>query len=372
MEIIFVFCVFWFFVVKIIGFFKANVSLISSFLVTVLLVLCAISILPKTTPEEVALKAEIAKQQDELAKTKYKLRHIVVETEIQAKKIITELENGIDFAKLANKYSIFDQYYPKGGDLGWVVASELNQVISKAIINLQDGKFTKTPILTSSGWEIFLREKTHQKKQDGEYKIINNNFVYDDVVNDIHTKLMWMRCSLGQNWNGSTCIGDLKLFDLQEVKKQLNIINKNNYMGYKDWRLPTLDELKGLVYCDKGFLKEIYGVGFNDSFSCVSNDQRIPRILDFDESSGHITFEEINSVDFIRPTINQEIFPNTPGVPFWSSTSFVRLDTGEPTDDIKVAINFNDGSDAFVGINALNNSAAIRFVRNDKKKLKIR
>lgn len=86
MEIIIWFCVFWFLVAKIIGFFKANVSSITSFIVTILLFICVISILPKTIPEEVAPKAEFAKQQDELPKTKYKLRHIVVDTEIQAKK----------------------------------------------------------------------------------------------------------------------------------------------------------------------------------------------------------------------------------------------------------------------------------------------
>ncbi len=76
MEIIFWFCVFWLFVAIVISFFKANVSSLTSFVVTVLLSICVVLILPKPTPEEIAAieekrlaieKAELAKEQAELA-----------------------------------------------------------------------------------------------------------------------------------------------------------------------------------------------------------------------------------------------------------------------------------------------------------------
>lgn len=92
MEIIFWFCVFWFLVAKIIGCFKANVSSLTSFIVTVLLIICVVSILPKPTPEEIAAnkekhlaieaaneekrlaieKAELVKEQAELAQWQQK------------------------------------------------------------------------------------------------------------------------------------------------------------------------------------------------------------------------------------------------------------------------------------------------------------
>ncbi|MDD2724821.1 MAG: peptidylprolyl isomerase [Methylovulum sp.] len=90
--------------------------------------------------------------------TEYKARHILVKTEAEAKKLIAELDKGADFAKLANKNSLDGKEAQNGGDLGWFVANQMVEPFSKAVIALEKGKYTKTPVQTQFGWHVILRE----------------------------------------------------------------------------------------------------------------------------------------------------------------------------------------------------------------------
>jgi peptidyl-prolyl cis-trans isomerase C len=90
--------------------------------------------------------------------TEFKARHILVKTEAEAKKIITELDKGADFAKLANKNSLDAKESQNGGDLGWFVASQMVAPFSEAVAKLEKGKYTKEPVQTQFGWHIILRE----------------------------------------------------------------------------------------------------------------------------------------------------------------------------------------------------------------------
>ena len=90
--------------------------------------------------------------------TEYKARHILVKTEDEAKKIITELDKGGDFAKIANKVSLDGKDTQNGGDLGWFVASQMVAPFSDAVIKLDKGQYTKSPVQTQFGWHVILRE----------------------------------------------------------------------------------------------------------------------------------------------------------------------------------------------------------------------
>lgn len=90
--------------------------------------------------------------------TEYKARHILVKTEDEAKKIIAELDKGGDFAKLANKNSLDAKETQNGGDLGWFVAAQMVQPFSDAVVKLEKGKYTKTPVQTQFGYHVILRE----------------------------------------------------------------------------------------------------------------------------------------------------------------------------------------------------------------------
>jgi len=90
--------------------------------------------------------------------TEYKARHILVKTEAEAKKLIEELDKGGDFAKLANKNSLDAKESQNGGDLGWFVAGQMVAPFSEAVVKLEKGKYTKTPVQTQFGYHVILRE----------------------------------------------------------------------------------------------------------------------------------------------------------------------------------------------------------------------
>ncbi|PPK76425.1 peptidyl-prolyl cis-trans isomerase C [Methylobacter tundripaludum] len=90
--------------------------------------------------------------------TEYKARHILVKTETEAKKLITELDKGADFAKLANKNSLDAKESQNGGDLGWFSAAQMVAPFSEAVAALEKGKYTKEPVKTQFGYHVILKE----------------------------------------------------------------------------------------------------------------------------------------------------------------------------------------------------------------------
>ncbi len=73
----------------------------------------------------------------------------------------------------------------------------------------------------------------------------------DHIVIDLSKNIEWLRCSVGQQWNGDTCIGETMLMSHSIILQAIDIANKQ--LG-PAWRLPTLDELESLVCkkCAKG------------------------------------------------------------------------------------------------------------------------
>lgn len=58
----------------------------------------------------------------------------------------------------------------------------------------------------------------------------------------------WMRCSLGQTWEGNTCAGVAKEFTFDEAQAALKELNaKGGAHGKTDWRVPTPPELASLM-----------------------------------------------------------------------------------------------------------------------------
>ena len=111
----------------------------------------------KEATTEEALKAAYEKNKEQYNFQSVKARHILVKTEDEAKAIITELENGADFAKLAQEKSTGPSGQ-NGGDLGWFKANDMVPEFSKAAFSLADGSFSKEPVQTQFGWHVILRE----------------------------------------------------------------------------------------------------------------------------------------------------------------------------------------------------------------------
>ena len=91
------------------------------------------------------------------------------------------------------------------------------------------------------------------------------------TITDRQTRLTWLRCSVGQRWNGFRCIGAPRMLTWEQANEAAAMAKKE--LG-GNWRLPTVEELQTLV-CDP----------------CAP------------------------------PKIDQRLFPDTPAAPFWSASS---------------------------------------------------
>ncbi|MCH7831019.1 MAG: peptidylprolyl isomerase [Proteobacteria bacterium] len=87
----------------------------------------------------------------------FKARHILVESQGEAVALVEQLQGGADFIELAKEKSTGPSG-PAGGDLGWFTAQGMVKPFSDAVAKLEDGEFTTTPVQTSFGWHVILRE----------------------------------------------------------------------------------------------------------------------------------------------------------------------------------------------------------------------
>ena len=90
----------------------------------------------------------------------------------------------------------------------------------------------------------------------------------DHLVLDLERQIEWLRCSVGQRWDGTKCSGKIVNLSLDMVSQAIGIANEQ--LG-GSWRLPTKTELQSLV-CQE----------------CSS------------------------------PKINKKVFPNTDNAPYWT------------------------------------------------------
>jgi peptidyl-prolyl cis-trans isomerase C len=89
-------------------------------------------------------------------------RHILVETEDEAKAIAGELKKGADFAELAKKKSK-DPGASDGGDLGFFTKDQMVPEFSTVAFALEPGKISD-PVKSQFGWHIIKVEEKRARK----------------------------------------------------------------------------------------------------------------------------------------------------------------------------------------------------------------
>lgn len=89
-------------------------------------------------------------------------RHILVETEDDAKAVLAELKKGADFAELAKKKSK-DPGAADGGDLGFFTKDQMVPEFSNVAFALEPGKISD-PVKTQFGWHIIKVEEKRDRK----------------------------------------------------------------------------------------------------------------------------------------------------------------------------------------------------------------
>tara|TARA_B100001093_G_scaffold460351_1_gene474094 strand:- start:149 stop:1075 length:927 start_codon:yes stop_codon:yes gene_type:complete len=90
-------------------------------------------------------------------------RHILVQTQKKAKKLIKLINTGQNFAELAKKNSV-GRTARRGGDLGWFARGEMTKPVSDAAFKLKVGQVTKDPIKSDFGWHVIKLEEKRKRK----------------------------------------------------------------------------------------------------------------------------------------------------------------------------------------------------------------
>lgn len=95
---------------------------------------------------------------------------------------------------------------------------------------------------------------------------------------DTQGQRVWLRCSLGMNWTGSSCEGTSLTYNWNAAQAAVAELNVKQMAGRSNWRLPTVEELNAIV-----------------ERQCF------------------------------KPAINLDAFPFSPEAGFWSSTTAVGI-----------------------------------------------
>lgn len=132
----------------------------------------------------------------------------------KAKEVIKKLKDGEDFADLAKEYSDDESNNEKGGDLGYFDPNDMVDEFKKAVLELENGKYTKEPVKTKFGYHIIYRkdqkEKAKLKKVKDEIKETlteqkiseDNSVYYKSLVEFRESKnLKWKDSTLEKSYN---------------------------------------------------------------------------------------------------------------------------------------------------------------------------
>ncbi len=112
----------------------------------------------KNPVSEADLKKAYDQDKAAYGDTEYQVRHILVKTEGQAKNLISRLNKGADFGKLAQEFSEDTGNKGQGGLLGWVVPRSFVPAFGASFTALKPGEIAQSPIRTQFGFHVVKLE----------------------------------------------------------------------------------------------------------------------------------------------------------------------------------------------------------------------
>lgn len=111
---------------------------------------------------EAEAKAEYDQVKAAQSGTEYHARHILVETEDEAKKLIADIKGGAKFEDLAKKSSKDTGSAENGGDLDFAKPDSYVPEFSAAMTKLKKGEMTETPVKSQFGYHIIKLEDSRE------------------------------------------------------------------------------------------------------------------------------------------------------------------------------------------------------------------
>ena len=117
----------------------------------------------KNPISDAEITAEYNKAKAQAGDKEYHAFHILVEKEEDAKAIISKLKAGAKFDELA-KQSKDTGSAAKGGDLDWASPATFVKPFSDALISLQKGQFTETPVKSEFGYHVIKLDDVRTAK----------------------------------------------------------------------------------------------------------------------------------------------------------------------------------------------------------------
>ncbi len=118
----------------------------------------------KNPISEADLRKEYDAIKTQMGDKEYKVKHILVEKEDEAKDIITQLQKGAKFDELAKARSKDPGSKDRGGDLDWNAPGGFVKPFSDAMAATPKGKFTAQPVQTQFGYHVILVEDIREAK----------------------------------------------------------------------------------------------------------------------------------------------------------------------------------------------------------------
>lgn len=114
--------------------------------------------LTKNPITEAEIRADFDRQVTLLKDAKeFKIRDIVLPDEASAKLVLANVRKGESFEKIAKEKSM-DISKSEGGDLGWLLAEQIDPLVSNVVLNLSKGAVAAAPIKIQNTWHIIKLE----------------------------------------------------------------------------------------------------------------------------------------------------------------------------------------------------------------------
>ena len=141
------------------------------------------------------LRREYETVKAQMGDKEYKARHILVESEAEAKDIIASLKKkGASFEKIAKEKSIDTGSKNNGGELGWSAAAAYVKPFADALQNMKKGNITEKPVQTNFGWHVIRLEDVRpavpppfeEVKTNMQQRVLQRNFAA--TVQDLRSK----------------------------------------------------------------------------------------------------------------------------------------------------------------------------------------